>query len=362
LNHGFASFRALLVGWLEKTSLFPGKNLHIDLLVNPEAGALRHRRRRKAIIEALLRAPQRVPAPPLWSDRTVRVSAWTTEYAGHERAILAHLQALDPLGPGDQRLVVIAGGDGTSRGAFISALGLPWETRESLLFFRLPLGTGNDAAETRDWPLALDLLSGRSSRAVEPRPLPVLEVRAQGHPLHHSFNIASVGLDAFVVDLTNRFKAWFPGNTYSLMVDAAAFFYEAFVQVVPTRIVLTDHRRVVLDQEEPFLLAALGVSGRRTYGAGKKILPDDDNFCLAGKKNLFTKLSYRKPFYQGTHRGLSGVVLAAGDTLVVESPVKIPLQMDGEVLWLEPADFPLTMTVTDQGLRVLTLAGAPPLP
>jgi diacylglycerol kinase family enzyme len=102
-------------------------------------------------------------------------------------------------------------------------------------------------------------------------------------------------------------------------------------------------------------LAAFGVTGHRTYGAGKKVLPDDDNFCLAGKKNLFTKLSYRKPFYTGTHRGLPGITLATGDTLRVESPVRIPLQMDGEVLWLDPQHFPLVMSVKDRGLRVLSL-------
>ena len=189
------------------------------------------------------------------------------------------------------------------------------------------------------------------------RALPVLAVQAVGHPVHYSFNIASVGLDAFVNHLTNSLKRWLPGNSYSLMVDVASFFYEAFVRVVPTKLVLTEKGRVVLNWEEGFLLAAMGTSGHRTYGAGKRVLPDDDNFCLAGKKNLFSKLAYRKPFYTGTHRGLSGITLAKGDTLRVESPVRIPLQMDGEVVWLDPPAFPLVMTIIDRNLRILTLAG-----
>lgn len=361
MTPNLAAFRTLLMEWLETSSLFPGKNLHIDLILNPAAGAFRHGRRRRALIEALLEAPRRIPAPPSRLEREVRVSAWTTDYAGHESVILAHLQSADPTGPGDQRLVVIAGGDGTSRGALISALSLPQEIRDDLLFFRLPLGTGNDAAETRDWPQALEALSGRGAVRLEPRTLSVIEVAAQGLPVHYSFNIASVGLDAFVVHLTNRLKAWFPGNSYSLMVDAASFFYEAFVQVVPTSVELTLHGRTVLRSAEAFLLAALGASGYRTYGAGKKILPDDDNFCLAGKKNLFTKLAYRKPFYEGTHRGLSGVTLARGDALTVVSPVRVPIQMDGEVVWLEPENAPLTMAVVDRGLKVLGLAGGPTL-
>lgn len=129
--------------------------------------------------------------------------------------------------------------------------------------------------------------------------------------------------------------------------------------MVPTKLALGHRGRTVLKWNDRFLLAALGTSGYRTYGGGKRVLPDADNFCVAGKRNLFTKLAYRKPFYSGTHRGLDGITLATGDTLTVESPVRIPLQMDGEVIWLDPPSFPLTMTVLQRGLRVLTLAPAP---
>lgn len=353
MTDGFALFRSLLADWLEKTSLFPGKNLHIDLIVNPHAGGLRHEGKRRALTDALVRAMALSPGGAQRTDRTVKVSTWVTDYPGHEKAILAHLQAADPTGPGDQRLVVIAGGDGTSRGALISALGLPQAVREQLLFFRLPLGTGNDAAESRDWNEALDLLSGRGSLTAQAEPLKVIEVRVPGQEPHYSFNIASVGLDAFVVHMTNRLKSWFPGDSYSLMVDVAALFYEAFVRVVPSTLVLSAQGQRVLEWNQAFLLAALGASGHRTYGAGKKILPDADNFCLAGRKNLFTKLSYRKPFYRGTHRDLDGIVLASGDRLEVTSPVRIPLQMDGEVLWLDPTDFPVSFEVQDRGLQAL---------
>ena len=353
MTEGLDEFRALFGTWLGETHLFPGKNLHIDLILNPHAGAFRHGPRCRALVENLRRVRTRLgPATPL--DREVRVSTWTTDYPGHEKAILSHLQSADPCGPDDQRLVITAGGDGTSRGALISALDLPREVREGILFFRLPLGTGNDAAETRDWSTALEALSGRGAVGVLVQPLRVLEVKAQGHPLHFSFNIASVGLDAFVVHMTNRLKSWFPGNSYSLMVDVATFFYELFVQVVPSTLELTTQGKLVLRWEDRFLLAALGTSGHRTYGAGKRVLPDEDNFCLAGKRNIFSKLAYRKPFYQGTHRGLEGITLARGDRLQVVSPVRVPIQMDGEVLWLDPPDFPLVMEVVDRGLQVLT--------
>jgi diacylglycerol kinase family enzyme len=247
-------------------------------------------------------------------------------------------------------LVITGGGDGTSRGALISALGLEASARTNLVFFRLPLGTGNDAADCSDFAQALDMLAG-SPAGVEP--LPVTEVSAVGHGPHYSFNIASVGLDAFVAHLTNGLKKRLPGNSYSLAVDFVAMFYEAFVPMAETSFELTGAGRTTLKWSGAFSLAALGTTGRKTYGAGKKILPDDDNFCLAAVKSPFTKLSYRKPVYQGTHRTLKGIQFASGDSLKVTSPVRIPLQMDGEVLWLDPENFPLTMSIGDRGLRVL---------
>jgi diacylglycerol kinase family enzyme len=225
------------------------------------------------------------------------------------------------------------------------------------VFFRLPLGTGNDAADCRDWATALRILGGRELHGGVAS-LSMLEVQIPGQAVHFAFNIASLGLDAFVSDLTNKLKIWFPGNSYGLMVDLATLFYERFVQVVPTKLELTKGGQPTLSWTEGFLLAAMGATGHRTYGAGKRILPDTDNYCLAGRQNLLEKLGLRTPFYQGTHRGRPRIHFAAGDTLRVISPVRLPLQMDGEVMWLEPSDFPLTITIVDRGINVLSLAGS----
>ncbi len=335
----FETFREEFASWLRHTPLFADRQLHIDVLLNPHAGAFKHGRRCRALLNELRKRPTMARRHP------AVVEVWTTEHLGHERTILA------PRTEGERvRLVITAGGDGTSRGALISALELEAPARSNLVFFRLPLGTGNDAADCSDFAAALDVLSGSPSRVEH---LPVIEVRAPGHEMHYSFNIASVGLDAFVAHLTNGLKKLMPGNSYSLMVDFVAFFYEAFVPMAETSFVLSQGGRTVLDWSGTFSLAALGTTGHKTYGAGKKILPDDDNFCLAAVRSPFTKLSYRKPVYQGTHRNLEGFQFSCGDSLEVRSPVRIPLQMDGEVLWLDPENFPLTMKITHHGLSVL---------
>jgi len=336
----FETFRSAFAAWLEHTPLFADRQLHVDVLLNPHAGAFKHGRRCRALLAELTSRPS--PAP---RKRPALVDVWTTEHLGHETTILEPRDAHEGV-----RLVITAGGDGTSRGALMSALGLDPSSRNNLVFFRLPLGTGNDSADCRDFAAALDVLSGAPSRV---EPLPVIEVRAKGHDLHYSFNIASVGIDAFAAHLTNGLKKRLPGNSYSLMVDLAVLFYEAFVPMAETSFLLTRHGKTAFDWSGVFCLAALGTTGNKTYGAGKKILPDDDNFCLATVNNPFTKFAYRKPVYTGTHRSLKGIQFSSGDSLRIQSPVRIPLQMDGEVLWLDPEHFPLTMSVTDRGLSVL---------
>ena len=337
----FETFRARFAAWLEHTPLFDGHDLRIDVVFNPHAGAFRNHKRCAALLEELLHRQS-----GLYRSVPARVAVWTTALAGHETAVFQSGES----SPGGVRLVIIAGGDGTSRGTLISALRLEEEERKSLIFFRLPLGTGNDAADCRDFGAALDTLLGTVPRV---EPLPVIAIRASGHPTHYSFNIASVGLDAFVAYLTNALKKRFAGNSYGLMVNVVAMFYEAFVPMAETSFELSADGRTVLKWRGVFSLAALGATGRKTYGGGKRILPDEDNFCLAAVKNPFTKLSYRKPVYVGTHRSLRGIQFAKGDCLTVESPVRIPLQMDGEVLWMDPENFPLSLSISDLGLRVL---------
>ncbi|MEI8094147.1 MAG: diacylglycerol kinase family protein [Spirochaetales bacterium] len=336
-----ATFSALFSAWLRATRLFPDRSLHIDLLVNPHAGAFRHKGRLSRLIQGLVERP--VVATP---GRKVTVSIRLT--SPELPPMVAH-----PVGP-DLQLVIVAGGDGTSRAALISALGMTDEEKAKLLFFRLPLGTGNDAADADDWNTCLDVLSGDEAPGFEPRPLDMLEVRAPRLGLHHSFNIGSVGLDAWVVSLTNRFRKVMPGNTYSLMVDAATLFYEWATKMVVMDVELTQDGKPVAAWKDQLLLVAFGTSGHRTYGAGKHILPDEDNLVLAHRVNLLTKLSYREPIYRGTHRGLPGIEFARGDSLSVHQSARLPLQLDGEEFWLEPGDFPLTMKRVASGLRTLS--------
>jgi len=337
-----AAFSARFTAWLRETNLFPDQSLHIDLLINPYAGAFRNRSR----LANLIRALDQWPKPTSETGRRVTVKTRLT--SPELPPLVPH-----PVGP-DLHLVVVAGGDGTSRAALISALGMSAEEKAKLLFFRLPLGTGNDAADADDWATCLEVLSGRPVPGFQPRSLAMLEVTSPSLGLNYSFNIGSVGLDAWVVSLTNRFRKLMPGNTYSLMVDAATVFYEWATKMVPMQVKLTREGQVVSEWDEQLLLVAVGTSGHRTYGAGKHILPDDDNVVLAHRVNLLTKLAYRGPIYRGTHRGLPGIEFASGDAISITQAERLPMQLDGEEYWLEAGDYPLEIRRCDSGLQTLS--------
>jgi len=335
MERSVPSFCALFSSWLRGTDLFPDRTLHIDLLVNPHAGAFRQRRRLAKLLQEL-------------EARVGADAAYTREHAGRKVTVSTRLTSPElpptvahPSGP-DLHLIVVAGGDGTSRSALISALGMTSEEKSKLLFFRMPLGTGNDSADAEDFATCLEVLSGRSTTPTVIRPLAALEVTAPRLGTHFSFNIASVGLDAWVGVLTNRFKKLFPGNSYALMVDAATLFYEWLNKLATMTVVLEGEGSEVNRWVDQFLFVALGTSGHRTYGAKKKILPDDDNLCMAHRVSFLTKLAYRQPVYHGTHRGLPGIEFARGDRLqITQQGARLPMQLDGEVFWLEPGDFPV---------------------
>ena len=65
---------------------------------------------------------------------------------------------------------------------------------------------------------------------------------ADGTP-RYSFNIASIGLDAYIAGLTNRFKRVIPGDAYKSLVDIGSLFYEQKVKPLPMDIGIHARRR-----------------------------------------------------------------------------------------------------------------------
>jgi diacylglycerol kinase family enzyme len=215
------------------------------------------------------------------------------------------------------------------------------------------MGTGNDGSEGRELRTSLGRLLG--PMVFEQRPALRIVPRPEGgkRPMW-SFNIASVGLDAFVCEMTNRLKAVFPGDFFKFWVDVSSIFYDLIWPPAPMSVAAFDSAGAQLDSfEEPCLLVAVGASGHRTYGSNTPIFPDEDNVCSVRQMPLLKKLALKERLTTGRHRGLDVVRLFSAQRVRIDYGGRILLQREGEVTTLESSDFPLEIQVTKPIYNVL---------
>jgi len=179
-------------------------------------------------------------------------------------------------------------------------------------------------------------------------------------PPWYAFNIASIGIDAFITYMTNRTKGVMPGDFYQMWVDLACVFYGTKFPSKPMKITVYDKNGVQIDVVESAVeFCLLGVSGHRTYGSNHKILPTDETFCTVKKMGLVKKLLQKNTFSDGTHVGKPTTVLRTASKIRVDYNQDILVQMDGEVHLLQPAQYPLFMEHTEPVIRIIECNDAP---
>ena len=248
-----------------------------------------------------------------------------------------------------RRLIITAGGDGTHLEALSALVDADEAVRLRTCIFRLPMGTGNDSADAVDLREACSVLSGDFSLSMTG----AVRFLPKGMQPLYAFNIGSIGLDAYVVELTNTLKRKIPGHVYKLMVNVATVFYEPLYGVKRMKIRVKDDKGGITSLEDRFIMLVIGLSGHRTYGDHLHILPGSENICAVRTANLFRKLEIKKRFYTGEHGGLPEVSFAKGGHIEIDYDGKIPLQLDGEAVWLKPENFPLKVDVLDPVITVL---------
>ncbi len=328
---------------LRRTPIFPGRKLKVDLIANPKAGGFvrpRFALKRRRELEEVLRSSANLPVRGAAVDFRLHL----TERSGHAFDIADRIiseSAGDS--PEDLRLLMTAGGDGTSLETAARLVDIPSAERPRFGILRLPMGTGNDGSEGRDLCTALGRFlaparfESRHSLCVTPAP-------GGGKKPSWAFNIASIGLDAYVAHMTNRLKAFFPGDSYKLMVDLASVMYDRVYKVLPMGIQSWDARGMRrLHSPRAYLLLAMGASGNRQYGSNKKILPGEDNVCFVAQTSLWRKLAAKSAIEKGRHEKVPEVGHFSAERLLVDYPERIILQCDGEATKLEASDFPLTI-------------------
>jgi diacylglycerol kinase family enzyme len=250
-------------------------------------------------------------------------------------------------------LVITAGGDGTSLEVLSALYHAPEKVRSNMAILRLPMGNGNDGADSPDLVEALMLLIKPSRVELNPAIRLVTAPDGQAalnHPSCLAFNILSVGLDAFVTHMTNKMKGKLPGDSYKLWVDIAALLYDR-LYTVGFLDVKADSGGISF--REKLLLLAVGASGHRTYGSQKKILPDDRNVCAVKQMPLPRKLALKGLFTTGEHIGKPEAILFNARRVEISGSFPILAQMDGETILLQPDDFPASIELTEPVIPAL---------
>ncbi|MCX7027307.1 MAG: diacylglycerol kinase family protein [Spirochaetes bacterium] len=328
---------------LEHSPSFPGRSLVVDIVANPKAGGFkrpRFRSKREAelakVIETAVALPRR--------DGDVQVRLHLTERCGHAAAIAQRIiERSTANGQDSIHFIMTAGGDGTSLETAERLLHLPDDRKDRFALLRLPLGTGNDGSEGRDLVTALSRFLGalKFERRAAVRVIPAEE---GGRPPLWAFNIASIGVDAYIADKTNKLKAIFPGDSYKFWVDVATVLYDRAYKVVPMSLAVWDEAgKEIHHSEKGRLLVAMGASGNRQYGSNKRILPGPENVVSCSNTGLLRKLLIKGAIETGKHEGLREIEHFSAARIEMNYTEDIPLQCDGETEKLAHCDFPLVM-------------------
>ena len=351
-------FAQALTEICEHSLVSPGRSLACSIIVNPAAGGFKIRSKLKSHIKTINEYREKVKVNPR-RDACDKTEVIYTKEKGAGEKITKVIIEKAVKRPEPFYLIVSAGGDGTHGEIMFALYNAPAHVRSNIALLRLPLGTGNDGADSARLDKALDkllkpvhvqfasavqLITNSGGAAAEKGPF-------------LAFNILSVGLDAFVTHMTNKMKGKFPGDSYKLWVDIAALFYDRMYKVGYLNVrALDDENRVILSFREKLLLLAMGVSGHRTYGSQQMILPDDRNVCGMKQMPLRRKLAIKSQVSKGRHADNPEAILLNAHRLEFSGSYPILAQMDGETVLLQNEDFPAALELTAPVIPLLKMA------
>jgi diacylglycerol kinase family enzyme len=370
-------FAELTAGICLRARLAAGRPLRWTIIANPRAGGFTIKSRWNGHYGKLTACAARAAANPAREDAFPSDTAGKegagygmicTNGAGHANAIAgALIEEAAAVSGGSRRaagaapfyLIVVAGGDGTSLEVLTALYHAPPALRSSFAVLRLPMGTGNDGAD--HWEL-----DGALNRLIDPSVVAYrralrLTTAVPGKGPFLAFNILSVGLDAFVTHMTNRMKGNLPGDSYKLWVDIASLLYDRLYTVGPMDVRAFDGAGAEVKAfREKVLLLAVGESGYRTYGARKRILPDDRNVCAVKQMSLLRKVALKGLFTTGEHISKPESILFSARRVEFRGEYPILAQMDGETVLLNPEDFPAAIELSEPCIPALQAMEGPP--
>ena len=380
------NLKDLMIPVVESSSLFENKNVILCIVANPCAGGFTRKRVSKKNFEQLEKISNNAKnKTKVTSVEEARI--YETSHPGEGSILVSNLLQKLPKTIEDfsdegetsqhprglQILVVTAGGDGTHLEVQTAILKKTLENPELgnlikkyLAILRLPLGTGNDGSDGRTLEEAFTRLTEPAHFSLQ-RAIKVWYDTTGKNPIStgkyesldslppwYAFNIASVGIDAFITYMTNRTKKYMPGDSYQLWVNLACVFYSWKFPPKPLTLeVFDDNDKLVETITSPVEFVVFGVSGNRTYGSNHLIFPTDKNLCTVRKINLFIKLLKKHTFGDGTHINYSFSKNFFANKIKITYNQKILVEMDGEVHLLEPDFYPLYMEKTEPIIPII---------
>lgn len=274
-------------------------------------------------------------------------------------------------------LIVTAGGDGTSSEAQTGLL--KWallseenakKVRENIVIYRLPLGTGNDGTDEHNFEDSLKLLNEplhfANERAVKVSVSgEVSENTIKGSGKNpadygnvenkspwYSFNVAGLGLDAFVCYKANDEKSKHPGNVYQLMVDFATLNYNKAFPPEDAEITIYNGDEKIDELKQSFEMITFGTSGHRCFGSGKKILPVEENLAVVRKLDVMTMVLKNGKFTDGSYINTDLAKTYKATKYVINYDHPILCEIDGETHLLMKENFPVTFELTEPLVQI----------
>lgn len=366
---------------IARNKLFAGKNLQIYYITNKMAGCFTNKKISQEYKKIFNAAEQEALQYPECA-KSVSSKVFATEYASHAKdlanAVLSEL--IGSYNNGDECILVAAGGDGTSlevqTGLYMAAQSEPKKKdmiMNHLTLLRLPLGTGNDGTDGHTIQETINLLKGpiifQNTRALKIYPEgkrteedikrsgkdPAKYCNVNYTAPWYCFNIVSIGLDAYVVYMTNTVKKKLPGNFYHLCVPLSGLVYDKDFPIGNADIELFDGNGEKTEEiHTPITLVAVGASGYRVYGGGHKVLPNHHNVCIAPQLSLFKLIRDNHMFVDGSFIGTDLASLHSGDKIRINYDKAVLMQADGEVTMLCKEDFPIVIEKTEPCIRIIT--------
>ncbi|MDD7415884.1 MAG: diacylglycerol kinase family protein [Treponemataceae bacterium] len=370
---------------IASSSLWKDKDLHVIIIANPHSGGFTQPKTAMSNLKILQEESAKIKdeQPQV---KTIEMRTYDTKYPSHsmefvESTFMDMLPLLKDTEKTNHRvLFVTAGGDGTSLEVQTKLLELSRTSddyrkiiQKCYCVLRLPFGTGNDGSDGRTIEETLLRLSKPRGIELQKAVEVVVEGEKKGtygkwqkskkenvFPPWYSFNIASIGIDAFITHMTNKMKDKFPGDFYQIWVDLACLFYNLSYKPGHAKIEMFKNGEKVGYYEGGIEFALLGASGHRTYGSNHKILPsDNDSVCITPRMSLFKKLSTKSSFNDGSHYGKAYSKFFDADKMVINYDENILVQVDGEAHLLQKENFPIVIKHTEPVIPVITVQDDP---